>query len=178
MIETNTTETEQNLEYMGSLEPYFTLVQNEYSRERDRKQSLETRGGVIITVVTALFAFLVKEINIKEIFELCTKQLTFLMLLQVIVGFAIYISFFICVYFSFRTIATGIYAYFDVSIITPEVLGHKKNLEMLDIIKTYKKVILNHRENNEIKAICLGRAIKSIVACAISTCIYMNIIGA
>ena len=121
---------------------------------------------------------MVKDINIKEIFELCTTQLTFLMLLKIIVGFAIYISFFICVYFSFRTIATGIYAYFNVSNITPEVLGHKKNLEMLDIIKGYKKVILNHRENNEIKAIGLGRAIKSIVACAISTCIYMNIIGA
>ena len=51
--------------YMGTLEPYFEISQNEYNRERDRKQSLETRSGIVITVITALFAYLIKEVDVK-----------------------------------------------------------------------------------------------------------------
>lgn len=169
---------EEDLLYMGSLEPYFDLIQNEYARERERKQSLETRSGIIITVATGMFSYLFNSIKIKIIFQLFADVLTFFSLLKIVSGMLIYVSFFACILFSFKTINTSVHSYFDISIITPEILGHQKNFEMIDIITAYKEVVLNHRNNNEEKAKFLRLSIRSIVVCAISTCVYINLLGA
>lgn len=41
---------------------YYQLILNEYNNERDRKQSIETRSGIILTLIAAFFTFVLKEI--------------------------------------------------------------------------------------------------------------------
>ena len=161
--------------YMGTLEPYFEISQNEYNRERDRKQSLETRSGIVITVITALFAYLIKKVNIQDLFSDINKPLTLFRLFQIALGIGTYLSLIVGVWYSYKTIRTAQYDYFDVSVMTPEVLGHQKNKEMMDIIKAYKNIIINHRTNNETKANCLEKSIISVITCVALAFIYQII---
>ncbi len=64
--------------YLGSLESYFELVQNEYRYERDRKQGLETRSGIVLTIVAAMVAIIFDKIPFKDIFSLMMPQLNFI----------------------------------------------------------------------------------------------------
>ena len=98
-----------------------------------------------------------------------------LYLFQVILGIGSYISLLFGVWYSYKTIRTANYKYFDVSIMTPEVLGHQKNRELMDIIKAYKKIIINHRINNETKANCLEKSIRSVIICVALAFIYQII---
>ena len=169
-------ESEIDFDYMGALEPYFELVQNEYNRERDRKQSLETRSGLIITVITALFAFFVNKISIKEILEIFQCPLSFLSLLKILSGIAVYISLLVCTWFSLKTITTMQYSYFDISVITLEKLRNPKNYEMIDIVNKYKNMLLNNIKINDKKASFLDFSIKSIIVCVLSSVIYISVL--
>lgn len=39
---------------------YYHLILNEYNNERDRKQSIETRSGIILTLIAAFFCICIK----------------------------------------------------------------------------------------------------------------------
>lgn len=66
---------------------YYQLVQTEYNCERDRKQSIETRSGIILTVSMAFFAFVIDKVDLKLIFEKFNEPLTFFYLLKYCQGY-------------------------------------------------------------------------------------------
>lgn len=161
--------------YMGALEPYFELVQNEYNHERNKKQSFEARSGIILSVIAAIIAIVFDRIKIADIFPSLTTPLTFMTFIQIVSGFGIYVSLAISIYFSLKTIFTKKYATYDVSTITSDVLGNNKNIEMGKIIITYCKIINEHRILNEEKAKSLSRSVVFLALCTIFICVYTNI---
>lgn len=161
--------------YMGTLEPYFELVYNEYNHERNRKQSLESRSGIILSVIAAIIAIVFDKIKIVDIFPLFTSPITFLILLKIVTAFGIYIGLVCSVSFSLKTIFIQKYANYDVLTITPITLGNHKNKEMGNIILTYCRIIAEHRVLNEKKASSLSQSIIGLAICIISICLYINL---
>jgi len=161
--------------YLGSLESYFELVQNEYRYERDRKQGLETRSGIVLTIVAAMVAIIFDKIPFKDIFSLMMPQLNFIILLKIIAGLLVYFSYIGSVFFAFKTLYTASYAMYNVANISSEKLGNQKNIELGIIITAYRDIIKENRKINEKKAKAFEHAIKLIVICSISVSIYINL---
>lgn len=161
--------------YMGALEPYFELVYNEYNHERNKKQGLESRSGIILSVIAAIIAIVFDKIKIADIFSMFSVPLTFIILLKIITGLGIYIGLGCSVFFSLKTIFTKKYATYDVSAINSVALGNQKNKEMGNIIMTYCKIINEHRVLNEKKANSLSLSIVGLAICIISICLYINL---
>ena len=161
--------------YLGSLESYFELVQNEYRYERDRKQGLETRSGIVLTIVAAMVAIIFDKIPFKDIFSLMMPQLNFIILLKIIAGLLVYFSYIGSVFFAFKTLYTASYSMYNVAHISSEKLGNQKNIELGIIITAYRDIIKENRKINEKKAKAFEHAIKLIVICSISVSIYINL---
>ena len=104
---------------------YYQLVLNEYNNERDRKQSIETRSGIILTLIAAFFAFVLKEICLSDIICLFDKPLTFKILITILSGLTFYVAFLAAIIFSLLSIKTNRYAFYDVNIITTAKLCPK-----------------------------------------------------
>ena len=66
---------------------YYQLILNEYNNERGRKQSIETRSGIILTLIAAFFAFVLKEICLSDFICLFDNPLTFKILITILSGF-------------------------------------------------------------------------------------------
>ena len=158
--------------YMGALEPYFTLVQNEYTYEKNRKQSLESRSGVVLSVLAVIISLVFERIKVKIVFPKLADCLTLFSLFQVVLGLCIYFSLFFCVFYSLKTIFISSYAAYNINNISPTALGNPKNKELVTIITTYRDIIKEHRLNNEKKAKTLSKSIISLVVCFFSLLLY------
>lgn len=161
--------------YLGSLEPYFELVQNEYQNERNRKQSLETRSGIVLTIIVAMVAIILDKIPFRGILEGMTELLSFIVLLKIVSGLLIYIFLIASVFYSFKTLTTTTYVAFNIANISNKKLGNIKNFELLSIITTYRDIIKKHREINEKKAKAFTLAIEQLIFCALCVVIYINL---
>lgn len=161
--------------YLGALEPYFELVKIEYSNERDRKNGLDTRGGIIITAMVAMSTIIFSKIKIIDILNILSAQLTFLLFIKIVNGLLIYLSFLGCIIFSFKTIHTADYATFEVGNISSQVLGTRKNVALGHIIIAYRDIISENRIVNDKKAKMLNSAIKCMAGCSIAICIFLNL---
>lgn len=160
---------------LGALEPYFELVQNEYRNERDRKQGLETRSGIVLTIIAAMVAIIFDKIPLKYIFSLMTLQLDFVILLKIISGLLVYFSFIGSVFFSLKTLYTASYSTYNVANISYNNLGNQNNIELGIIVTTYRDIIKENREINEKKAKAFEHAIELIIVCSVCVCIYINL---
>ena len=161
--------------YLGSLEPYFRLIKNEYRLEMDRKHSIETRGNIVITLILALTAFIFQKVEVAYILILLPLPLTFLLLVKIITGFLIYFSLICSSVFGFKTIFTALYATFELSAISEQSLGNRKNKELVNIITTYRDIISENRKINDKKAKTFEYSIIFIIICLVSTFIFLNI---
>lgn len=63
-----------------AINEYFSVVTSEYQIERSKKQSFETRSGLLITLLSAICIFYFQSIKLTDIIALCNKPLTFLLL--------------------------------------------------------------------------------------------------
>ena len=161
--------------YLGALEPYFDLIKNEYKLEMDRKQSLETRSNIVITVTLALTAFIFQKVEVKCILVLLPLPLTFLLLVKIITGFLIYFSLICSSIFVFKTLFTASYATFELSAISEQSLGNRKNKELGNIIIAYRDIVSENRKINDKKARTFEYSSIFIIVCLVSTFIFLSI---
>ena len=139
----------------------------------DRKHSIETRGNIVITLILALTAFIFQKVEVAYI--LILLPLTFLLLVKIITGFLIYFSLICSSVFGFKTIFTALYATFELSAISEQSLGNRKNKELVNIITTYRDIISENRKINDKKAKTFEYSIIFIIICLVSTFIFLNI---
>ena len=155
---------------------YYQLILNEYNNERDRKQSIETRSGIILTLIVAFFAFVFEKVKLLSFFSLFNQPLTFKILVIIISGLFFYIAFFIAILFSLFSIKTKTYAFYDVSKITSATLMSSKIPTLGQIILDFVEAIKNNRKVNDKKAKYFNLAVISLVVCIACLCIYVNLI--
>lgn len=161
--------------YLGALEPYFDLIKNEYKLEMDRKQSLETRSSIVITIILALTAFIFQKAEVKYILTLLSLPLTFLLLVKIIAGLLIYFSLIFSSVFVFKTIFTASYATFELSVISEQSLGNRKNEELVNVIIVYRNIVTESRKINNEKAKAFEYSSIFIIMCLVSVFIFFNI---
>lgn len=155
---------------------YYQLILNEYNIERDRKQSIETRSGIILSLIATFFAFVLEKIKLSEIFELAKQPLTFSLLLLIISGLVFYVAFLASILFSLLSIKIKTYAFYNVAQITTAKLMAKRVPAMGQIILDFVEAIQNNRIINDKKAKYFNWAVISLVICIISLCSYINLI--
>ena len=154
---------------------YYQLILNEYNIERDRKQSIETRSEIILSLIATFFAFVLEKIKMSEILRLINQPLTFTLLLIIISGIVFYIAFFTSILFSLLSIKIKTYAFYNVSKITTATLMAPRVPAMGQIILDFVEAIQNNRNINDKKAKYFNWAVISLVICIASLCIYINL---
>lgn len=155
---------------------YYQLILNEYNNERDRKQSIETRSGLILTLIATFFAFVLEKIKFSGILSLVNQPLTFCLLITIISGFVFYVAFFTSILFSLLSLKIKTYAFYNITKINTATLMAQRIPAMGQIILDFVETIQNNRKVNDRKAIYFNRAVISLVICIISLCIYINLV--
>ena len=154
----------------------YQLILNEYNNERDRKQSIETRSGIILTLIATFFAFVLEKIRFSDIIFLFDKPLSFILLIKIIAGLVFFIAFFAAVFFSLLSIKTKKYAFYDVNTITTVKLMSKRIPTFGQIILDFVEATSKNRNENNKKAKYFNFAVICLVVCIICLCIYINFV--
>ena len=153
---------------------FYTLIINEYNSERDRKQSVESRSGIILSVSMAFFALVLDKVKVSEILSNFDTPLTFNLLLKMSTGLIIYIAYFLSVVFSILTLKSKIYAFYNVSNITTARLMSDRISTFGQLILDYVEIIKTNRNVNDKKIKHFNCAVLCLVICVVCLCIYMN----
>lgn len=154
---------------------FYQLIQNEYACERERKQSIETRSGIILTVSMALFVFVIEKVSLKEIFSSFEDTLTFSLLIKILSGLSTYISYFLSVIFSILSLKSKTYAFYNVGNITTARLLSDRISTFGQLILDFVEIIKTNRATNNKKVKSFNWSILWLVICIICFCIYINI---
>ena len=71
---------------------YLDILKTEYSFERDKKQSFESRAGGLLALLGAICIFYFQNIDVKDLVDMFFEPLTLVALIRIIAGVAMIIS--------------------------------------------------------------------------------------
>lgn len=158
-----------------AIKEYFEIVNTEYQNERNKKQSFESRAGLLLTLLSAICIFYFQSIKIKDIVLLFDQTLTFALLLKILSGIMIYLLFVLTFIAIINTITTKRHSNFDVKNINEGLLVEKRIDALTRLIFTYRDIIQQHREINESRAKWYKMALCCTFGLLISTIIYISL---
>ena len=158
-----------------AIKEYFEIVNSEYQNERNKKQSFETRAGLLLTLLSAICIFYFQSITIKDVVLLFDQTLTFALLIKIISGIMIYVFFVLTFIAIIKTIATKRHSNFDVTNINEALLAEKRVDAMARLIFTYSTIIKQHREINESRAKWYKIALYCTFGLLVATIAYMSL---
>lgn len=170
-------ETTDSVKLDVPINEYYELVLHEYNNERGRKQSIESRSGILLSLETAFFAIIFDKKILSNIFSLFSQPLTFISLIEILTGLAFYVFFFISILFSLLSLKIKSYAFYNVSRITTAALMAKRVPAVGQIILDIVEAIGINRQENEKKAKYFNNSIICIVICIACLFIYKTITG-
>lgn len=155
---------------------YLEIVKEEYQIERGKRQSFESRAGIIITILTALCIFMFDKIQMSNIIGLMAQeQCSFFDFLQIITGVVAYGGFMVALLYALKTITIRKYSNFNVAAIREERMAKPVIEGCIELVNSYKSIIINHRDENEKSAKYLKKSYISIFVSIIAIIIYVNI---
>lgn len=158
-----------------SLLDSLEVLKQEYQAERNKRQSFETRAGLIITVLAALCAFVFKQIKITGILALAQAPMTFFALLKILAGVFAYISFIGTLWCVFKTIRVRDTLVISTELFDSHFLGQPRLTGVWDLVDEYIKFVDQHREMNDNRATALQHSFYWICGTIVSVMIYINI---
>lgn len=151
------------------------IMKHEYEIERNKRQSFETRSGLVITILAALCIFIFDRVSISDIFELMTGPCTFIVFIKILSGVAIYISFVLSLYFVIKTINVKAYKNLNVSAINECFMGKPRIEGALKLVHAYRDIIMQHRNINQTSANNLKASIYWVAVAVSTIIIYVNL---
>lgn len=155
---------------------YLDIVKSEYETERNKKQSFENRAGLIMALLGAVCIFLFEKVQLKEIFALTMKQLTFISFLKIVSGLGVYICFFFTMIMIIQTITVKQHNNFEVRNINETLLAEQRLLALCKIIFTYRDIIIQHRALNEMRATVFRKSLYGISTTLIFIILYITLV--
>ena len=156
-----------------AIEEYFDIVKSEYKIERNKKQSLENRAGFIIPFLGVICVFLLREVQLKEVFSLMTVSLTFLDFRKILSGLMVYPCILFTMVMLIKTITVKPHANFEVRSIN-EMLEKERLTVLRKIIFTYRDIVIQHRTQNELRAKDFKNSLYGLSATLIFVIIYIT----
>jgi len=157
------------------LKEVLEIMKFEYQIERNKKDSLEVRVGIIITFLSTIIAFMFEKINISDLFKLLNKNLDFFLLIKIVSGIIFYVSLILICRYAFKIINIERYDNFKAEIINKKFLKYNKVKILEKFIEMYSKIIVQHRNLNEKKAKNLEKMIFLFLIFLGSIMIHMSI---
>lgn len=150
------------------------VMKQEYERERSKRQSFETRAGLIITILAALCIFIFDRVNISDIIHLMTAPCSFFVFVKILSGWTIYISFILSLYFVVKTVKVKKYSNLDILAINEYFMGKPRIHGVIELANAYRKITTQHRSVNSINAQSLQRSIFWVSIAILAIIIYIN----
>lgn len=154
---------------------YLEVVKSEYEIERNKKQSFETRSGLLLTLLGAILIFYFQSIKLTDIFTLFSKPLTFTLLVKILSGCSIYGTFIFTLIAIIQTISAKKHDNFETNGINEQLLKEDRVNAMTRLIFTYREIIKQHRGSNEKRAKWYVASLRSMLILLLSTIIYISL---
>lgn len=154
---------------------YLEVVKSEYEIERNKKQSFETRSGLLLTLLGTIMIFYFQSIKLIDIFILFSKPLTFTLLVKIISGCSIYGTFVFTLIAIINTISAKKHDNFETNGINEQLLMEDRTNAMTRLILTYRKIINQHRISNEKRAKWYIASLRSMLLLLLSTILYISL---
>ena len=151
---------------------YLDIVKSEYEIERSKKESFENRVGIILALVGAMCIFLLELIKPRDIIDMFSIPLTFLVLIKIVLGLLVYLGLGYTLVNSFRVISTKKQANFEVKKINEQLLVIDRMTSLAKLIFTYRDIIIQHRDLNEKRAKAFKQSIFGCIITLIATIVY------
>lgn len=155
---------------------YLEVVKSEYENERNKKQSFENRAGLIMALLGAICIFLFEQVKLSGIFQLMVAPINFLVLLKITSGLLVYISFGFTMVMIIKTIIVQKHDNFEVKGINEALLVEHRIGALCRIIFTYRDIISQHRERNELRAKAFRDSLYGVSVTLISIIVYVSIL--
>lgn len=154
---------------------YLNTIESEYQIERNKKNSFETRAGLILALLSAICSFLFKEIKLKDVFMLIPTPLSFISFIKIISGLGVYIGFFYTLIMTIKTIMVHKQPNFEVKNIDEELLMEPRLPALCKLIFTYRDIIIQHRIFNEQRAKNFEHSLYAIAVTLVFIIVYVTI---
>lgn len=158
-----------------AIEEYFDIIKSEYETERNKKQSFESRAGLIMALLGAICIFLFEKVQLKDIFSLMAVPLTFLDFAIILSGLGVYVCFLFTMLMIIKTITIKQHDNFEVRSIDEALLGEHRLIALCKIIFTYRDIIIQHRTLNELRAKDFRKSLYGISATLIFVIVFITI---
>ncbi len=156
-----------------SVSEYLSTVKMEYQFERNKKISFENRAGIMLTVYGGLAIIIIDKVNFRTVLDRFTVPLDFLTLINILSGISTYVLFSIAILFLSKIVSVDKYINFNVEQIDEDLLNEEKHVGAARIALTYKRIIMDHRLINELKAQRLKDSIRIIIISLITLLLYI-----
>ncbi len=153
---------------------YLDVVKDEYMIERSKRQSFESRSNMVMTFIGVLSVFILSEVKLSSLFELCNVILTFYNLIKIISGFGIYIFLVITIYWIIKCTSVEKIGNFPVDKINSDLMATPKIEGIIQLALTYKEIVIEHRALNNSKALNLKNSYISSIAMVCCIIVYMS----
>lgn len=151
---------------------YLDVLLKELEMERNKKQSLENRAGFIITILCALSLFIFDKVSLSTLIcDAKTIPLTFIVLIKIISGIGVYVTFFISLVTSIRIISVKTTKGISFTW-TKNQVAQNKNKSLFSFIASYQLIVRNLAEKNDNRAQKFPVAYYSVIATIILIIIY------
>lgn len=154
---------------------YLEVVKSEYEIERNKKQSFETRSGLLLTLLGAVLVFYFQSVKLSNIIALFSQPLTFIILLKILSGCSIYGLFLFTLISILQTLSAKKHDNFETKGINEQLLSENRKDALARLIFTYRDIISQHRMSNEKRAKWYIASLRSVLLLLLSTIIYISL---
>lgn len=144
------------------------ILRREYEIERGKRQSFETRAGIIMAALATLYLFVLERMPLFGGEELSSA-------IKIIFCSLAYISFFASLLYAVDTIAIRTYQNFAVEEVKEWLIGKRPLTGTIYLIQEYRKIIEQHRKQNASAAHSLMCSMICLCIFLVVVVIYMNI---
>lgn len=155
---------------------YLEVVKSEYENERNKKQSFENRAGLILAFLGAICIFVFEQVKISTILELMELPMNFFILVKIVSGIFVYMCFLYTMIMVIKTIVVKMHNNFEVKNIDDPLIFEERIRALLRITFSYRDIIIQHRENNEVRALTFRNSLYGVAITIVSIVTYVSII--
>jgi heme/copper-type cytochrome/quinol oxidase subunit 4 len=166
----------QSLEQYPSGELMLSVIQKEYDYETMRKTALETRAGVLITLLVAILTFAVTSIKIPKIKSSINDEgalfyyFSFFLIVIVVIG-----SIMLSLFFLLKVFFTDEYKRLDISDFISDYGKYKKDVVAMAITEKYREAITHNQDKNNKKANLYRLGVYTVIVAVFSTMILYGL---
>jgi len=164
---------DQHLYNSTSIQECLTVAMHEYDVERNKKQSLDNRASLIVTLFSGIIIAIYNKLPIDAFITLVNQQLTFLVLTKILLILGTYVALFLSLYSAIKIIIVASYDNFDIKLLDTDFISSPKIDSVPMLLKTYLILTDRHRAYNEDSATNLYRSQCSMLAAVFMIFIYL-----